>query len=250
MSLAIPNVYKSNNVLVQIYKYFVNKHFGVISTISVLYSEDLTKVALTTEELYSLLTVLTHIIVRYVNEKEEERDKQNLPHCKHILPLELLNYWEYAYNKLKADSDIDLDGWLQIFWLNNFSLDKRVMSYDSIYIILQTDEKSELNQIEQDFIKKIIYLEASAKNNSDSVIEKRNLWKNSMDVQLYEKLVIMPYRLFYSGVNFRNNPRIEKILNNLDILPRLPELREIFESLDKQESYPDLEDNEIIPISV
>ncbi len=249
------NGYSSNSHLNTIYGKLINEYTGIINIISMVYMINWTGLSLSDNELYSLLTLMTHIIIRYVHEKEEEGRSKNIEIFKHVLPDRIITIWQYAYEtlskniKTENDSEFDMLSWIQILWLNNFILTDGNMSKDSIKPIFMINDNSiDINK-QLDFIQRLIYLEASSDISSPEIENKREEWVGQMIPQLYELMVINPYKLI-NNINLRKFPEMENILKNIHLQPQLQSLAIKFYNFIPRTEQDDSFNVDEIPIAV
>ena len=229
---ASPNTYSANHYMTQLYNTLDGKFVGLISVISTLYGIEWSNMSLSDDELYSLLTVSTHIIIRYVREKETEHKSRGIEIFKHVVPDQLLRVWYFAYTSLnmrlqESDADvagIDLTNWIQVLWLNNFCLQNNNMDINTLSPIFMLDVEIVGDTQDKDFIRKLIYLEASHRMTSPAICEKRKDCANYMLPQQYDKLVVEPYKAMNS-INLRKFPEIEAIIQTFTLDPRVEELQ-------------------------
>ncbi len=218
---AAPNVYARNSKLLELYDGLRSRYDDVISIIAILYQTDFSSLTLSDGELYSLLTVTTHIIIRYVSEKKREQLARGLELFKHVLPDQLLRTWYFAYDTLRDQriEGVDLENWIQVCWLNNFTLNER-MELEPIFMV---DDNAVGRPQEREFICKLIYLEAL---HARPDLQRADMMVDMLP-QYYEKLVIGTFELMNS-INLRKFPHIADTLRKMTVMPRTPELKNKF----------------------
>jgi hypothetical protein len=232
---AVPNCYESNVKLKQLYSAIKDKYTGIISVVQLLYTVNWPGMELSADELYSLLTVVTHIIIRYVKEKEIEVRERNIQIDKHVLPDAMLYIWSYAHMKLcaikKYSQVCDFNNWIQILWLNNFTGIATTSHTDINPIIMMAPDSANTSQ-DVEFIRKLILLESTA----NVVVEFSIEYISQMSPQLYNTLVINPYESF-QRINYRKHPYAESVIKNMIIYPKLPTLRIRFADIEPKKNY-------------
>jgi hypothetical protein len=249
------NGYLYNSHLKTIYEKLINEYTGIINIISMVYMVNWSGLSLSDNELYSLLTLMTHIIIRYIHEKEEEGRSKNIEIFKHVLPDRIITIWQYAYEILSKnintenDPGFNMSSWLQILWLNNFTLTDGNMSKNSIKPIFMINDNSIDVNKQLDFIQRLIYLEASSDISTPELEIKREEWVGQMIPQLYELMVINPYKLM-SNINLRKFPEMENILKNIHLRPQLQPLALKFYNVIPRTEQNDSFNVDEIPIAI